>query len=81
MKIFSENRKMYSHLSRISLNRASYLDIGHYYCGPLVTDLKLVQRNFKNIYIFVRGKYVQFKFESKEYLPNRIYKNTLLNRL
>lgn len=38
----------------LSLNRASYLDTGYYYCDPLLEDLKVDEQNSKKIYLFIQ---------------------------
>ncbi|XP_025418891.1 vascular endothelial growth factor receptor 1 isoform X3 [Sipha flava] len=43
-----------SHISLLTLSRASYLDTGYYYCVPLSETLKLDEQNSKSIYLFIQ---------------------------
>lgn len=57
-KLFSKSRNRYSYFSRLSLSKVSYFDIGYYYCGPSVIDIKFFEPNFKKIYVYVQGEYL-----------------------
>ncbi|VVC44268.1 Protein kinase, ATP binding site,Tyrosine-protein kinase, active site,Immunoglobulin [Cinara cedri] len=43
-----------SHISLLTLSRASYLDTGYYYCDPLPEELKVDEQNSKKIYLFIQ---------------------------
>lgn len=50
------------YLSKLQLSKVSYLDTGYYYCSPLNADIRLITQQFKNIYVYVEGQYIWYKY-------------------
>lgn len=54
---FNKEDKIMTYFSFMVFNQPSYLDTGFYYCAPVSAPVEKV-RNYKNIFIYVKGKYL-----------------------
>lgn len=48
------------------------MDVGYYYCGPMIADKKFFEPNFKKIYVYVQGECLS-KFDNRNKIIHYSY--------